>query len=101
MADHGDPIVSFHHIKQPAAEVGPYKIIHDHDTGKSKIWHSVDLSTRQAARRGNRGRSSHGDIETGQLPANEKAKARRKLDKLVGRGLLKVIQKGDAATTPQ
>ena len=33
----------FHHIKQPASEVGPFKIIHDHDTGRSKIWHSVDL----------------------------------------------------------
>jgi hypothetical protein len=39
----GDAIVSFHHIKQPACEVGPFKIIHDHDTGRSKTWHSVDL----------------------------------------------------------
>jgi hypothetical protein len=39
----GDAIVSFHHIKQPASEVGPFKIIHDHDTGRSKTWHSVDL----------------------------------------------------------
>jgi replicative DNA helicase len=39
----GDPIVAFHHIKQPASEVGTFKIIHDHDTGRSKTWHSVDL----------------------------------------------------------
>jgi hypothetical protein len=39
----GDAIMSFHHIKQPACEIGPFKIIHDHDTGRSKTWHSVDL----------------------------------------------------------
>jgi hypothetical protein len=26
----GDPIVSLHHIKQPAAEVGPFKVLHEH-----------------------------------------------------------------------
>jgi hypothetical protein len=25
----GDPIVSLHHLKQPAAEVGPFKVLHD------------------------------------------------------------------------
>ena len=39
----GDPIVSLHHVKQPATEVGPYKIIHDHQTGRTEIWHATDL----------------------------------------------------------
>ena len=25
----GDPIVSLHHIKEPAAEVGPFKVLHE------------------------------------------------------------------------
>jgi hypothetical protein len=39
----GDPIVSLHHLKQPAAEVGPFKIHHDHDSGHSTIWRAIDL----------------------------------------------------------
>ena len=34
----GDPIVEMSHLKQPAAEVGPLKIAHDHNTGLSEIW---------------------------------------------------------------
>jgi replicative DNA helicase len=29
----GDPIVEFAHLKQPADEVGPFEIVHDHDHG--------------------------------------------------------------------
>ncbi len=41
----GDPIVELRHLKQPAAEVGPLKISHDHDAGTSSVWHAADLLT--------------------------------------------------------
>jgi replicative DNA helicase len=34
----GDPIVSLEHLKQPAGEVGPFKILHQHDTGSSFLY---------------------------------------------------------------
>ena len=48
----GDPIVNLHHIKQPAAEVGPLKTIHDHATGRSSVWHATDLVRSQASSEG-------------------------------------------------
>jgi hypothetical protein len=41
----GDPIVEWHHLKQPAAEVGPMQIIHNHETGRTDIWRGTDLVT--------------------------------------------------------
>lgn len=37
----GDPIVDLKHLKQPAAEIGPLKIEHNHLTGLSTIWRGV------------------------------------------------------------
>ncbi len=37
----GDPIVGVKHLKQPAAEIGPLKIEHDHLTGRSSIYRGV------------------------------------------------------------
>lgn len=39
----GDPIVDLAHLKQPAGEVGPYKVLHDHDTGTSVLYESKTL----------------------------------------------------------
>lgn len=33
----GDPSVELHHVKQPAAEVGPLTVLHDHALGVSRI----------------------------------------------------------------
>ncbi len=44
----GDPIVELEHLKQPAGEVGPFKILHDHDLGVSTLFeHStlIDILT--------------------------------------------------------
>jgi replicative DNA helicase len=38
----GDLVVDLVHLKQPAAEVGPLKIEHDHDTGISRVTRSFD-----------------------------------------------------------
>lgn len=37
----GDPIVELLHLKQPAAEVGPLKVIHDHARGRSTVAEQV------------------------------------------------------------
>ncbi|HJQ87226.1 MAG TPA: hypothetical protein VJ820_07175 [Propionibacteriaceae bacterium] len=93
----GDAIVSFHHIKQPASEVGPFKIIHDHDTGRSKTWHSVDLVLLAKPGGLTAVAAAMAIFETDQPTANEKDKTRRRLDKVTGHGFLKITRQ---ATQP-
>lgn len=86
----GDPIVEFKHLKQPAEEVGPFKVLHDHDTGRSSVVDSVDLLqvvrnfphgiTVQAA-----ARQMYPD---GEPTRAQVEKARRQLDRLVKNGLM-------------
>lgn len=95
----GDPVVGLHHVKQPAAEVGPLQVIHDHDAGRSTIWHAADLL--EVARV--RGALSAVDaaavlFETDKPTLSEKEKARRKLERLTREGLLAVLDEGDKAT---
>ena len=95
----GDPIVGLHHLKQPAAEVGPLKVIHDHETGRSTVWHATDLvvlantpsgiSALEAARV---------LFDTDKPSASDREKARRRLDKLTSQGLLRVVDAGDRST---
>lgn len=39
----GDPIVELRHLKQPVGEVGPYRLLHDHDKGTTVINHGTDI----------------------------------------------------------
>ncbi|MGJ6963272.1 AAA family ATPase [Streptosporangium sp. G11] len=39
----GDPVVDFRHLKQPATEVGPFQVLHDHDAGLSSIYEARSL----------------------------------------------------------
>jgi hypothetical protein len=39
----GDPIMSLHHLKPPAAEVRPFKVLHDQASGRSRSWRTRDL----------------------------------------------------------
>ncbi len=39
----GDLIVDWHHLKQPAAEVGPMQVVHDHDIGASTVHQATDV----------------------------------------------------------
>jgi replicative DNA helicase len=88
--DPGDPIVEFKHLKQPADEVGPHKVVHDHTRGVSSIQGAVDLLTLAKA-------FPHGMapkaaalhlFDTNEPSRNEIEKARRKLDQLVKDGLM-------------
>jgi energy-coupling factor transporter ATP-binding protein EcfA2 len=95
----GDPIVSMHHLKQPAGEVGPIKVFHDHDTGRSTVWHATDLVTAAGAMT-----DGVTAVEAARLlydaerpTPSQKEKARRKLDALVRSSHL-VCEDGDPAT---
>lgn len=90
----GDPVVMMRHLKQPAGEIGPYELVHDHNTGTTEIHHQVDLvelirrqrhfglSTAHAAT------AIFAKTEDNPDPTrNEIKKAQRRLDKLVRDGI--------------
>jgi hypothetical protein len=93
----GDAIVTLRHLKQPSDEVGPLRVLHDHSTGRSTIYHAVDLlvlaqqplSAVEAARQ-------LFDVQTPN--ANQKKKAERRLAQLVKAGRLRVCQTGSQST---
>ncbi|WFE44277.1 AAA family ATPase [Verrucosispora sp. WMMD1129] len=39
----GDPVVTWRHLKQPSQEVGPFRVVHDHEHGTSTVEVNVDL----------------------------------------------------------
>jgi replicative DNA helicase len=95
----GDAIVGFHHVKQPASEVGPYKIIHDATTGRTEIFHAADLAL-LASRPGGLSAVDAARVlsETDTPTANEKEKARRRLQALERSGALVLIDPGEQRT---
>lgn len=95
----GDPVVSMHHLKQPADEVGPLKIVHDHDNGRSSVWHAADLLSVVAAISGGATAKDVARVlfEAEKPSSAEVEKARRRLEKKVNEGLLWVVDEGDKA----
>jgi len=87
----GDPIVDMRHLKQPAGEVGPYRLLHDQDTGAMTVEHSTDLYAIAAAA-GAEGitakRAAVAMFEKDTPSRAQIEKVRRKLDRLVKAGLL-------------
>ncbi|MEU7913459.1 DnaB-like helicase N-terminal domain-containing protein [Microbispora bryophytorum] len=86
----GDPIVKLKHLKQPAQEVGPLEVTHDHETGISAIQNQTDLLV--TARNYPHGMTAQTAakllFETHDPTKSEVEKARRKLDKYVKDGLM-------------
>lgn len=87
----GDPIVELLHLKQPAGEVGPLRVIHDHTAGTSRIEHEVDLLA--VARLASPGGLIVHEAAVAMFakPSPTRAeveKARRRLERLVRDGLL-------------
>jgi len=84
----GDLVVELKHLKQPAEEVGPFTIIHDHARGISIISEQVDVEKLlwQAGESG----LSVADAALGMFgpspTRNETEKARRRLERLVKEG---------------
>lgn len=97
----GDPIVNLHHIKQPSEEVGPLKVFHEHDTGLSSVWHGTDVVQLATAQPGGITAVDAARVlfDTEKPTANEKAKARRKLENAHRAGLLVLLQAGDPSTS--
>jgi replicative DNA helicase len=95
----GDPIVGVHHLKQPADEVGPLRVIHDGETGRSDVWHATDLLL--IARAMPAGitaiDAARALFETESPSPAEKEKARRRLEALARSGELYVVDTGDKA----
>lgn len=85
----GDPLVELLHLKQPMEPVGPWRILHDHATGRTTLHHQADLL--QMAHRwqpsGATGLTAKAAacamFSTEKPTPGEVEKARRKLDRLV------------------
>lgn len=87
----GDPIVSFRHLKQPADEVGPFRLLHDQDTGRMSIDHQTDILAlvRQCGSDGLSAKMAAAQMfETLNPDKSTIEKARRRLDRMVTAGLL-------------
>jgi replicative DNA helicase len=102
--DAGDPVVELRHLKQPAEDVGPLKIVHDHRRGATGLHEPVDLPALLDQAAGDGGLTAADAARalygvTGPSPS-VKEKARRKLDGMVEAGLATEVsgRKGGAAT---
>ena len=86
----GDPLVELRHLKQPASEVGPLKVEHNHLGGTSSVWRGqVDALV---VLRGAPNGTTSLDLarlmfERDKPNDNERKKAQRQLDRLVKDGL--------------
>lgn len=96
----GDPIVKVHHVKQPLAEVGPLRIVHDAESGRSTIFHATDLvAMAKASGSLSALDAARAMFEKDRPDAAAKEKARRRLDALTRSGSLIVLDEGDKATS--
>jgi hypothetical protein len=95
----GDPIVGFHHLKQPSAEVGPFRVFHNWDGGRSAVSHEVDLVLLAGRPDGLTAvDAARAMFDTDKPTTAEKEKARRRLAGLETAGSLVLLDPGDKAT---
>lgn len=85
----GDPIVELVHLKQPAAEVGPLKVEHDHNTGRSVVTRGFDMLRflRNQPHGATATDAARQWLEKEAPVPNDVTKARRSLDSLVKKSL--------------
>lgn len=86
----GDPVIELLHLKQPAEQVGPLKIVHDHHIGVTTLAddHVDLLALLRTSTRGVSARSvACALFDTSDPKRNELEKARRRLDALVRKDL--------------
>jgi len=84
----GDLVVELRHLKQPADEIGPLQVVHNHDLGVTTIHEQADLEVVLERTVGGLTVKDAARVlfESDEPRQNEIEKARRKLDKLVDRG---------------
>jgi len=87
----GDLVVELSHLKQPADEIGPLQLLHDHTQGRTTVTEEVNLLDLAEAS-GFDGLLVNDAAKvifgTEQPNRNQTEKARRKLENLVDQGLL-------------
>ncbi|MFE1104123.1 AAA family ATPase [Nocardiopsis alba] len=98
----GDPVVKLTHLKQPSEEVGPFQILHDHDTGTSALYDSTDLLALVLATPGGMtAKQAASDVyDTENTKPAEVQKVRRRLEKYVKDGLLERVGDPNSKTAP-
>ncbi|SDV00463.1 AAA domain-containing protein [Microlunatus sagamiharensis] len=96
----GDPVVGVRHLKQPASEVGPLQIVHDHGAGRSQVWHAADLVVLAKQPGGITAQDAASALfDTDKPSPAEREKARRRLERLVSAGSLMVLDHGDKTSS--
>lgn len=86
----GDAVIDLEHLKQPAGDIGPLKLFHDHRAGTTTLYEGIDVyalvkSTRNGMTAKDAARAL---FSTPEPNRNEIEKARRRLDQLVARDVL-------------
>jgi AAA domain len=87
----GDLEIECMHLKQPDEELGPWKLLHDHNAGRTVIVDQVNLLDLVGARGGDGLTADQGAALIFDNPTptrNEVEKARRRLEKLTDQGFL-------------
>lgn len=84
----GDAVIELNHLKQPMEDVGPLKLLHDHNLGHSTVIDHVDVwEVVQGAHRGTTARSVATTMfETTDPTRSQIEKARRRLDGMAKAG---------------
>jgi replicative DNA helicase len=84
----GDLVVELSHLKQPAGQVGPLKLLHDHGTGMTTIYEQNDVLTllNHAHNGLSAPEAARALFETTDPKPNDVEKARRRLGALVRSG---------------
>lgn len=90
----GDLVVDFVHLKQASEEIGPLRLVHNHEHGKTTVMEELDLLA-LAERVGEAGLLV-ADVaalmfDTANPTRNEVEKARRKLDRLTEKRMLRRV----------
>jgi replicative DNA helicase len=98
----GGAYVDLAHIKQPALEVGPLVLYHDHDLGVTTIEEGFDMfkylrGQPRPVTVGDAARAMTGEYDVGR---NDRQKARRLLDKMVERGVAVKVSDGTKGGGP-
>lgn len=104
----GDEVVELLHLKQPANDIGPLMIEHDHARGTSTVWHGENgehspLETLLRANRTNGltvAQAAAHLFRTDSPDANQKKKAVRQLEALVAAGRARKDSGGREAGRP-
>jgi hypothetical protein len=85
----GDPVVTLSHLKQPEGELGPLRVLHDHDTGTTTPYEQQTLGEQLARAAGGLTvtDAACGLFGTDAPSASQREKTRRRLEKLIEAGL--------------